>query len=221
VRLGLIGLLLAALAGAAVAEPRATGPAGRNPTGWNLFAPCAGNCGLAVYSGPFIEDSMADVLLNQPSLPTEWDFTGSDMLVAAALSRHAATLFGRLDLEPEVGLARRLGRQDTNEVWAALYFRYRGFPWDGRLVTTVAVSTGLNYASRISNFEAERALRSADGGDGSRLLHFFSPEITFALPDRPDTELLFRFHHRSGAGGFVGQSGGGAHYGTVGLRWRF
>ena len=29
-------------------------------------------------------------------------------------------------------------------------------------------------------------------------MHFFSPEVTFALPSRPDVELLFRFHHRSG-----------------------
>jgi hypothetical protein len=52
-------------------------------------------------------------------------------------------------------------------------------------------------------------------------MHFFSPEITFALPSRPDIELLFRFHHRSGVFGLVNDAFGGSQYGTVGLRLRF
>ena len=85
------------------------------------------------------------------------------------------------------------------------------------LVTTVAISTGLNYATGISEMEQERA----SDGEGSRLMHFFSPEITFALPRRPEVELLFRFHHRSGVFGLVSDAWGGAQYGTVGLRVRF
>jgi hypothetical protein len=52
-------------------------------------------------------------------------------------------------------------------------------------------------------------------------MHFFSPEITLALPDRPEVELLLRLHHRSGVFGLVSDAWGGAQYATIGLRWRF
>ena len=45
---------------------------------------------------------------------------------------------------------------------------------------------------------------------------FFAPEITFALPSRPNVELLLRFHHRSGVFGLVSDAWGGAQYATVG-----
>ena len=52
-------------------------------------------------------------------------------------------------------------------------------------------------------------------------MHFFSPEVTFALPSHPGTELVFRMHHRSGVFGLVSDAWGGAQYATVGLRIRF
>jgi len=84
-------------------------------------------------------------------------------------------------------------------------------------VTTAAVSTGLNYATGVSEVERERARDD----QGARLMHFFSPEVTFALPQAPQYELLFRFHHRSGVFGLISDAWGGAQYGTIGLRVRF
>jgi hypothetical protein len=194
------------------------GAAGQGtPTGWNLFSPCRGNCAVAGFAGPFVQDSMADVLVKSPELPFGWTYRGDDRLVGVAVSRLAGRIGGRIDLEPEVGFAQRLGRQDEAEAWVALYGRWRGFPWDGVVVTTLAASTGLSYATAVSDVEDERAAPAS----GSRLMHYFSPEITLALPSRPDVELLFRFHHRSGLLGLVSEARGGAHYGTVGLRLRF
>jgi hypothetical protein len=105
------------------------------------------------------------------------------------------------------------------EIWAALYFRFTAFPWDHIVYTTIAFATGLNYASRISDWERAVAGKAVPGG--SRLLHYFSPELTFAWPDRKDIELVIRIHHRSGAYGFVSRVDSGAQYTTVGLRWRF
>ena len=200
---------------AALALCAACGPA----AAWSpraLFAPCAGDCAVAVYGGNYVEDSMIDVLLNEPELPPTWDYK-DDHIAAVAVSRDAATLLGRLHLEPELGVARRFGAQHATELWGALFLRYRGFPWDGLVTTTVAVSTGLNWASGITDVERDRAR----DGEGARWMHFFSPEVTFALPSRPRTELLFRFHHRSGAYGLLNDAHGGAQYGTVGLRLRF
>lgn len=183
-----------------------------------LVAPCREDCAVAVYSGFYVEDSMGDVFVTSPSLPTSWDMTRDDRLVAVALSRRAGWFWkDRFSLEPEVGLGERRGRQDATEVWGALFLRYHGFPWDRWLVTTVAASTGLNWASGVTEVEQERAHDS----EGSQLMHFLAPEITFALPSRPDTELLFRFHHRSGVFGLVSDAWGGAQYATIGLRFRF
>jgi len=134
-----------------------------------------------------------------------------------AISRCIATLWDRVDVEPELGLGQRFGEQDETEIWGAVFLRYRGFPWDRAVVTSVALSTGFNYASAVSEEEVERAR----DGKGSRWMHFFSPEITFALPRSPQVELLFRFHHRSGVFGLVSDAWGGAQYGAIGLRVRF
>lgn len=181
-----------------------------------LSGSCAGDCATALYAGWYVDESMTELFITEPKTPFQWTFAG-DHLVATTLSRRIATLWGRVDVEPEIGLGQRWGDQDETEVWGAAFLRWRGFPWDDRLVTTAAVSTGLNYATGVSDKERERAR----DGEGDRLMHFFSPEITFALPQAPNTELLFRFHHRSGVWGLVSDAWGGAQYGTVGVRVRF
>jgi hypothetical protein len=201
----------------AAALALAGGPAQAwRPSG--LLGPCRGDCAVAVYAGRYVEDAMSEVLVTSPSPPTGWGYASGDRLVAAAVSRRVARFWsGRLSLEPEVGAGRRFGRQGATELWGALFLRYHGFPWDRTLLTTAAISTGLNWADTVTEVERERA----DDGEGSRWMHFFAPEITFALPDRPGTELLLRFHHRSGVFGLVSDARGGAQYATIGLRLRF
>jgi hypothetical protein len=193
---------------------------GKPASAWSpasLFAPCTGECGVAIYGGNYVEDGMGEVLVNNPQLPTSWRYA-DDHIIATAVSREVGTILRRWHLEPEVGIAQRFGQQDASEVWGAMFFRYKGFPWDKFVVTTAAVSLGLNYASKVTDVEESQA---NEGQSGSRLMHFFAPEITFASPRHPNVELLFRFHHRSGLFGVVGDSFGGAQYGTVGVRVRF
>ncbi len=182
-----------------------------------LTGPCAGNCAVAAYGGRYVENSMSQVLISDPEPPLTWDYAGDDHFAGAALSRRVLRLWGRVDVEPEAGIGRRLGRQDQTEVWGAFFLRYRGFPWDEHLLTSFAISTGLNYASEISQVEQ---LRARDG-EGSRVMHYFAPELTFALPSAPNRELMLRFHHRSGVFGVISDAWGGSQYATVGIRWRF
>jgi hypothetical protein len=179
-----------------------------------FFGPCEGDCAVAVFAGRYIEDSMVDIFFD-PIPPWQWELT-NDRFVGFAASREVGK-FWRIDLEPEIGIGQRFGDQSETELWAALYFRYRGFPWDKYLVTSFALSTGLNWATGISDVEQDRAR----DGEGSQLMHYFAPEITFALPSHPNTELLFRIHHRSGVFGLISDAWGGAQYATVGLRVRF
>jgi hypothetical protein len=181
-----------------------------------LTGPCEGRCGTAIYFGTYVQDAMSKVLVGEPTFPTQWRYE-NDHLVATAVTRRIARLWGHVDVEPEVGIGQRYGKQDETEVWGAFFFRYRGFPWDDVVTTSFAVSTGFNYATDVSEVEQDRAR----DGEGSQIMHFFAPEITFALPRHPQYELLFRFHHRSGVFGLVSDAWGGAQYGSVGLRWRF
>lgn len=205
----LAGAALAALAALAADAAGAWGPR-------SLLSPCEGDCAVAIYGGTYVDDSMDEVLVTAPETPFTWDYDTDDRLLAATVSRRAAE-WRRLAFEPEAGVAQRFGRQSATEVWGAVFARYHGFPWDGTVLTTVAVSAGLNWASEITEVERERAR----DGEGAQWLFYFSPEVTFALPNHPEVELMFRFHHRSGVFGLVSDAWGGSHYGTVGLRLRF
>lgn len=191
------------------------GPAAAWSVG-DLFAPCNGDCAVAVYSGVYIEDSMTD-LWSSPSLPWDWNYASEDHLVATTVSRVTWEFWRHWTLEPELGIGQRYGRESATELWGAFFFRYHGFPWDRYVLTTMALSTGLNWASEVTDVEQDRA----NDDEGSQLMHYFAPEVTFALPSHPNTELMIRIHHRSGVFGLVSDALGGAQYATVGLRFRF
>ncbi len=186
---------------------------------WNsLGQSCDRECSVMVFGGTFVETAMTDIFLKGNAYPGAWDMGGGGLLGIAA-SRTAATLFGGvIRLEPEIGAAKRFGNMDEWEFWGAVYARYTAFPWNNYIRATAAISTGLNYASDVSDIERRRAGR---GSGGSQLLHYLSPEVTFAPPNNQDFELVVRFHHRSGAYGLVSDADGGAHYLTGGLRVRF
>jgi len=188
--------------------------------GWRWYGatgPCDGKCSVMVFGGKFVETGMSDIFLGGDLWPFGWEYGDSTFLGAAA-SRTVASLWQeRVTIEPEIGFGKRFGAMDEYEAWAAVFLRYNYFPWNDYIYTTVAVSTGLNYASGISEIEKNRA----GNGRGDRLLHYLAPEITFALPQDKSKELVFRFHHRSGGYGLVSDSDGGAQYLTVGLRFRF
>lgn len=202
--------------GAAVAVAVVAGPAAAWSPG-DLFAPCEGSCAVTIYGGNYVENSLGQVLVTSPEVPLTWNYATNDHIVATSISRTTAWFWHHWTLEPEVGMAQRFGRQSATEVWGAFFFRYHGFPWDHKVLTTLAVSTGLNWASDITEVEKERA----HDGKGSQLMHYFAPELTFADPAHPNVELVFRMHHRSGVFGLVSDAWGGAQYGTVGLRIRF
>lgn len=202
--------------GGAIAVALGLGAAGPG-WGWtptDFFSACAEDCAFSVFGGNYVDNSLGQVIVTKPQPPMTWDYDTGDHFVGATFSRRTRLYWGHVTFEPEIGVGQRFGRQDETEVWAALFLRYRGFPWDKYLVTTIAASTGLNWASGVSDVEKARAR----DGAGSQLMHYFAPEVTFALPSAPGSELFFRMHHRSGVFGLVSDAWGGAQYGSIGIR---
>lgn len=120
-------------------------------------------------------------------------------------------------VELEAGIGQRFGNSDATEIWTALYLKFDGFPWSDIILTTAGVSTGINYVSSISDLEVSKS-----GNDkGSNLLHYFSPEIAFADPDRKNLEFVARLHHRSGIFGLFDGVSGGSTFLSLGLRQHF
>jgi hypothetical protein len=192
---------------------------------------CGGQCAVHVFGGAATSTSMTsmfaldDIATFAPEkfvAPWEWDFTGSG-LIAGAVSRRLLTIASAIDIEGEAGIGQRFGHMHETEFWAALYARWTWFPWNHILRTSIATSTGLSFATGVPWAERERD----DRRRGSKLLHYFSPEITFGLPSHPEWDLVARIHHRSGARVLFGDTAlfngvdGGTHFATLGIRYRF
>lgn len=122
-------------------------------------------------------------------------------------------------VEAELGGGILTGVSEATELWHAYYVRFDGFPWNHIIYTTFAGSVGLSYRSSIPLFE--RQVIAKYSGSPSKVLHYFSPEITLAHPDHKDFALVLRLHHRSGVFGLINDITDASNVLTVGLRKHF
>ncbi len=190
----------------------------------NPIDPCAGNCAISAFTGIYSKTGLGKFLnSSEDAFNSKWGGSG---IFGIAASRRLMGVGDLFQIEGEAGLATRFGDHSSPEIWTALYFRWLKFPWDQYLDTSFAVSSGFNLA--LLNDPLEVA-RFGNGNSPTRLLHYFSPEITFALPSHPQRELFVRFHHRSGLAKInshiskllFNNAAAGADYATIGLRWKF
>jgi hypothetical protein len=144
---------------------------------------------------------------------------GDDTLLGGAASYRLARFWRFFMLDAELGGAYRFGDTEGGEFWAAAYVRYDGFPWTNYVYTTFGLSMGPNYVTRLP--QVERGTDALPEKNQSHFLNFFSPELTFALPSRPDREIAIRYMHRSGIFGTFNGVYEGANSLIVGYRMRF
>jgi hypothetical protein len=176
----------------------------------NFFSECDGNCAVSLFGGPQLQTHQYNIFIH--AVPAwDWRFGNAD-LIGGAISRRLLTLWDSLDVEPEFGLAKRFRDMHADEAWLALNFRWTRFPWNQYVRTSIAVTLGPSFAVDLPS-----------NTHNAVILNYFSPEITFALPQYPQYELMIQMHHRSD---FVdiGKGGNpdpGWQYLTVGLRYQF
>ncbi len=148
------------------------------------YLDCNKTCAVTLFAGPLLQINLTP------------EDSAHSTLVGGTLSRVLVAFGQDATIEGEVGFAQRFGDMDEREVWAAATFRWKSFPWNRYLVTTLALSEGVDYASDVASYE----ITQSKVGHGARLLNYLAPELTLALPDYPDWQLLFSVHHRSGGG---------------------
>jgi hypothetical protein len=146
--------------------------------------------------------------------PLTADYTDS-WLLAAALSRPWARLRDDgLRFEAEAQLVRHFGEQHHWEVnTMPVVVRWRRFPWDERVATSVAFGLGLSYATEVPPLEVELE------GDSEQWLVYWMFELT-AGPPAAAWAATLRLHHRSVAWGLMGDDGGANALG-LGVRYQW
>jgi hypothetical protein len=167
----------------------------------------------------FAGSSVADGKLRDIVVAPWTGSWGDDTLLGGAASYRLARFWRFFMLDAELGGAYRFGDTEGGEFWAAAYLRYDGFPWTNHVYTTFGLSMGPDYVTRLPR--VERGTDAQPEANQSRVLNFFSPELTFALPSRPHQEIAIRYMHRSGIFGTFNGVWEGANSLVVGFRTRF
>jgi hypothetical protein len=194
--------------------------------GDNFFGPCRGDCAFSLYGGKEVTTSMLRIFfLKSPPAPVwRWHWRNSE-IVAGTFSRRLVTFWNVLSLEPEFGIGQRFGEMHATEFWGAINIRWTEFPWNHYIKTSIGLSEGISMATKLDTRERllnnYKIVGNSLAFTGSRMLNFFTPEMTFALPEHESYELLVRFHHRSGAFGSINGVHAGAQFFTTGLRLHF
>ncbi|MFO7858826.1 MAG: hypothetical protein R6V11_07885 [Ectothiorhodospiraceae bacterium] len=191
---GLLLALLGSTAGASESVYQGTGP-------WSLTA----------LAGKEDDARFADILTAQESEVGSSKIAG--LVLGYRLDRDRFDIIWANDAltwELEGQLYRHSGSQDHWEANAALVVHWNEFPWHDTLPTTFSFAQGLSLASERPPIEE----------DTRRLLHYMHAEFTVRGPNWEHLSVVARLHHRSGAFGLYGTSGG-SNFLTAGLRYRF
>lgn len=141
-------------------------------------------------------------------------------LAALSLARELARAWKVFTVEAEGIALRHWGpfrgeEQEYLELVAAANLRWKDMPWDRSLDTSLGFGLGVSATSEEP--EHERRIN----GSTDQVLCYMMLDFTVALPERPEWELAFRVHHRSGIWGLIGDVKGGSNYLTLGIRRRF
>jgi hypothetical protein len=132
----------------------------------------------------------------------------------------------------EVGLADRFGRyriccdaitysdgvMQSVELWGGASFRFDGIA----LFDTIRIAPGFVFGlSAVSSPIGQEALHQLDREGSAKVLFYLGFDLTFALANFPNTELVFRVQHRSGGYGALGGMKEGNNANVIGIRQRF
>jgi hypothetical protein len=101
------------------------------------------------------------------------------------------------------------------EVDAMAAFRWKWFPWNEWITTSLALGEGLSLASGYPSSE------SISQNIHSNYLNYLWVDIRLGVPSIPKWKLDFIIHHRSGIYGLINGVSGGSNYLCIGITREF
>jgi hypothetical protein len=167
----------------------------------------------------FVGSSVADGYLRELIIEPWSGSWGDDTLLGGAVQYRVGRFWRFFTVDLELGSTYRFGETEGGEFWAVAYLRYDGFPWSNYIYTTFGLSMGPDVVTRLPR--VERGTDAQPEENQSMVLNYFSPELTFALPEYPQYEVALRYMHRSGMFGLYNGVWEGANSFAVGFRYRF
>jgi hypothetical protein len=162
---------------------------------------------VTVYAGKYTDDKLGEVLTNKP-ITFEHSYLG---VVALAHTLGETRRPHQWELEVQIG--KHGGVQTHWEFNILPVIRWKRFPWNEFLTTTVAIGDGLSYATEVPSLEQS----SLTNERAARLLNYFLFEMTVAPPDEHRWSIVTRVHHRSGVFGMFNDVHGGSNVIAVGV----
>jgi hypothetical protein len=151
---------------------------------------------LSLYGGQMTANSIDDFFDSVGRMKYEDSY-----LFGVALARKIVQYGDFASLEVEGQIARHFDIQEHWELNALVAARWEKFYWDEYVDTSFAVGVGPSYATRRPVTEEQGREQT------SHLLTYVMIELELALPSHPNTALITRIHHRSGAFGVVAEDG--------------
>lgn len=100
-----------------------------------------------------------------------------------------------------------------------IMLRWKYFPWNQFIITSIALGEGISYATNIPTVEMR--FINKNWGEPKNLVNFLAIEITFSLPKYQQWELVGRIHHRSVARGHYNAGNASSNALALGVRYHF
>jgi len=168
---------------------------------------------VSAYVGRYTSDTLLQIVTET----FELNFNDRDYVGVVAVSRVLKNPTASRSWELEAQLGKHFKGQGHAEINLAVFHRWRQFPWNRGVRTTMAIGSGLSYASREPPLEAVNP--SNDGT--TRLQFYLGFDVTMAPPAWERFSFLLRIHHRSTVVGLFGGVDSGSNYISLGGRYQY
>jgi hypothetical protein len=126
---------------------------------------------------------------------------------------------GDLKFGLEAGLAGRFHGNTNAEIWGGVVGRYEGIQIANTINIIPSFTFGISHVTETMEGR-EKKNEEERNGDASTLF-YLGPELSFSTVSRPELEVFWRLHHRSGAWGTLGDMHGGSNANVLGVRYNF
>ena len=166
---------------------------------------------LTVYGGKYTDDNLGGILANEPI-----KFENSTVGVVAVAKRISKPLPSyHWEIEGQIG--KHFREQTHWEFNVAAIVRWKRFPWNHYLRTSIAIGDGLSYATEVPPLE----LQSHTNTGATRFLNYLVIEMTVSPPQVQNWSIVGRIHHRSGIFGLFDNVKGGSNILALGIKFSY